>query len=166
MDMLLPDLVIEAESAHTIGRKSARGPRVEFMGAERRRSWTAEQKREIVGESLGPELTPTEVARKHGISTGQLYTWRQQMVSFQGAVVTRSGPRFTAVDLATTPPSTVDPLNDVPASPAPAPRPAPAPIERPLGLIEILLPGGVSLRVDAQVDGRALRRVLGALEGR
>jgi transposase len=168
MDMVLPDLVIEAESAHTIGRKSARGARVEVMGAERRRSWTAEQKREIVGESLGPELTPTEVARKHGISTGQLYTWRQQMVSFQGSVVTRSGPRFTAVDLATTPPSTVDPVTDVLASPAPAPapRPAPAPIERPLGLIEILLPGGVSLRVDAQVDGRALRRVLGALEGR
>jgi hypothetical protein len=34
------------------------------------------------------------------------------------------------------------------------------------GLIEIVLPGGVSLRVDAHVDGRALRRVLGALEGR
>ena len=34
------------------------------------------------------------------------------------------------------------------------------------GLIEIVLPDGVTLRVDAQVDGRALRRVLGALEGR
>jgi hypothetical protein len=33
-------------------------------------------------------------------------------------------------------------------------------------LIEIVLPSGVSVRVDAQVDGRALRRVLGALEGR
>ena len=31
------------------------------------------------------------------------------------------------------------------------------------GLIEIVLPGGASVRVDAQVDGRALRRVLGAL---
>lgn len=99
MDTQLPDLVIEAESAHTIGRKSARGRRVEVMGAERRRSWTAEQKREIVGESLGPELTPTEVARKHGISTGQLYTWRQQMVSVAGAVATWPGPRFTAVEL-------------------------------------------------------------------
>jgi hypothetical protein len=33
-------------------------------------------------------------------------------------------------------------------------------------LIEIVLPGGVSLRVDAQVDGRALRCVLRALERR
>jgi hypothetical protein len=34
------------------------------------------------------------------------------------------------------------------------------------GLIEIVLPQGVRLRVDAQVDEHALRRVLGALEGR
>jgi transposase-like protein len=32
-----------------------------------------EQKREIVAESFGSELTPTEVARKHAISSGQLY---------------------------------------------------------------------------------------------
>jgi transposase len=42
--------------------------------SERRRSWTLEQKREIVAESLGSELTLAEVARKHGISTGQIYT--------------------------------------------------------------------------------------------
>ena len=34
------------------------------------------------------------------------------------------------------------------------------------GMIEIVLPGGASVRVDAQVDGRALRRVLGALRER
>ena len=34
------------------------------------------------------------------------------------------------------------------------------------GLIEIVLPGDVLVRVDAQVDGRALRRVLGALAER
>jgi hypothetical protein len=34
----------------------------------------ATQKREIVLESLGSELTPSEVARKHAISSGQLYT--------------------------------------------------------------------------------------------
>jgi hypothetical protein len=33
-------------------------------------------------------------------------------------------------------------------------------------MIAILLPGGVSLRVDSHVDARALRRVLSALEGR
>jgi hypothetical protein len=33
-------------------------------------------------------------------------------------------------------------------------------------MIEIMLPGGVSVRVDAAVDGRALRRVLEALDRR
>jgi transposase-like protein len=45
--------------------------------AEPRRSWTIEQNRAIVAESLGSDLTPTEVARKHGISSEQLYTWRR-----------------------------------------------------------------------------------------
>jgi hypothetical protein len=31
------------------------------------------------------------------------------------------------------------------------------------GLMEIVLPSGVLVRIDAHVDGRALRRVLGAL---
>lgn len=84
MGMMAPELACEAEDAHRIDRKSGRKPRVEIRtGPERRRSWTAEQKREIVGESLGPGVTPTEVARKHGISTGQLYTWRQQLLSFR-----------------------------------------------------------------------------------
>lgn len=161
MDTLLPELASEAEDARTIGRRSARSPRVEVLTRpERRRSWTAAQKREIVGESLRLELTPTEVARKHGISTGQLYTWRQQLVSVAGALAARTAPRFTAVELAA-PPSAA-------AEPVAAERTAPTASSPPRadGLIEILLPDGVTLRVDAAVDGRALRRVLGALEGR
>ena len=152
------------ESAHTTNRRSAHSPRVEVITrGERRRSWTAEQKSQIVAESLGPELTPTEVARKHGISTGQLYTWRQQRLSVQTALVTRAAPRFAEVELASAP------------SPAEAadPKPVEAPPgsatsapSRPEGLIEVVLPGGVVVRMDAHVDGRALRRVLGALEGR
>ena len=94
-DCLKPD-----ESAHTTGRKSARSARVEIITrGEGRRSWTVEQKREIVAESLGPDLTPTEVARKHAISSGQLYTWRQQLLGVQTALVTRSAPRFAQVEL-------------------------------------------------------------------
>jgi transposase len=130
--------------------------------AERRRSWTPEQKRAIVGESLGPELRPTEVARKHGISTGQLYTWRQQMLGLQGAVVTRTEPRFAAVELTARPSTAPEPPPSEPAAPSASSPPS----VRPEGLIEILLPGGVLVRVDARVDGRALRRVLDALEGR
>jgi hypothetical protein len=58
------------EDTHTIGRKSARRPRIELITrGEHRRVWTREQKREIVLESLDPGTTPTAVARKHAISS-------------------------------------------------------------------------------------------------
>ncbi len=158
MDTMVADLGDTVESAHTIGRTSARSAPVEVLPhAERRRSWTAEQKLAIVGESLGADLTPTEVARKHRISTGQIYTWRQQFLGGEGSSVNRTVPRFTSVELA--PSCAPSPL----LPPTPPPCPAPERLPRPEGLIEIMLPGGVSLRVDAHVDGRALRRVLGAL---
>jgi transposase-like protein len=88
----------ESETAHKIGHKSARGPHVEIItGKERRRTWTLEQKREIVTESLGPALTPTEVARKHSISSGQLYTWRQQVLGGQMTLLSRATPDFAQV---------------------------------------------------------------------
>ena len=49
---------------------------------ERRRRWSIEQKREIVAESLSPDTTPTEAVRKHAVSSGLLYTWRQQFHLF------------------------------------------------------------------------------------
>src|SRR3954466_15817432 len=69
---LAPSLTAaDAEDAPTTGRKSTRSPRVELITrGEHRRVWTPEQKREIVMESLGPELTPTEVARKYAIPGG------------------------------------------------------------------------------------------------
>jgi transposase len=160
-----PDVVAKAESARTTDHRSARTARVEILTrAEPRRSWTAEQKRQIVAESLGPDLTATEVARKYRISSGQLYTWRQQLMSLPGSVVTRAPMQFAAVELATVAAPAL-PSPPPPLSPAPTPTSPPSPAHAD-SLIEIVLPSGVSVRVDAHVDGRALRRVLGALEGR
>lgn len=160
MDTTSPLLALEGENARTIGRKSARGHRVDILtGVERRRSWTVEQKRSIVGESLGPQLTPTEVARKYGISTGQLYTWRQHLTRFQGTMVSRAVPRFAPVDLTASVAVADATPEDRPTLGAPPSPPPP----HSAGLIEILLPGGVSLRVDTAVDVAALRRVLDAL---
>jgi transposase len=59
------------------------------------------------------------------------------------------------------------PAQPVPSPPSlPQPAPTPNSMNRPDGLIEIALPGGVSVRVDAQVDSGALRRVLAALAQR
>jgi transposase len=151
------------ESARTTGRMSARKARVEVITrGERRRTWTPEQKREIVAESLDARQSATEVARKHGISTGQLYTWRRQLLSGSTAVITRVEPRFAQVEVSPVL-SAVAPEAPVvePARTMPVPQPC-----RPDGLIEIVLPGGTLVRVDAEVDGRALRRVLSALQER
>jgi transposase len=152
------------EDAHTIGRKSARRPRIELITrGERRRIWTPEQKREIVLESLDPGTTPTAVARKHAISSGLLYTWRQRLLGVQGSPMVRSSPSFARVEVTSVPASLDLPDRMPPESTTSS---GSASTARPGGLIEIVLTDGVLVRMDAHVDGRALRRVLGALEGR
>jgi transposase len=152
------------EDAHTTSRTSARRPAVELITrGERRRVWTLEQKREIVAESLGPALTPTEVARKHGISTGLLYGWRQKILGRQMACLSHITPSFARVEM-TAAALQLDAADAVSAKTAVAPDPAIPP--RPTGLIEILLPDGVTLRVDKAVDTEALRRVLTAVAAR
>jgi transposase len=121
---------------------------------ERRRRWTAEQKREIVTESYGADLTPTEVARKHGISSGQLYTWRHELLGLQTPVLSRAMPRFAEVTIAPAPPS---------ASPSVVTTQR---ASRTSGRIEIILPSSIVVRVDAEVDEAALGRVLDVLRRR
>lgn len=163
MDALSSEVMAaETEDVRTIGRKGTRHGDGEVLTRERRRTWTLEQKRAIVAESLGPELTPTEVARKYAISSGLLYSWRQQVIGGQVSVVTGSAPSFARVELATTPQS---PDGSEPVS-ATAGASLPPSLSRPDGLIEIVLPNGVLVRLDAAVDGRALRRVLSALDDR
>jgi len=131
---------------------------------ERLRSWTREQKREIVAESLGPALTPTKVARKYAINSGQLYTWRWELLSNQHVTqVSRVVSRFAQVELKSAPPQPVtapvadgQPHQAVPSTSASTPS----------GRREITLPGGVVLRVDADVDGTALRGMLAVLDWR
>ena len=62
---------------------------------------------------------------------------------------TPATPNFAQVQLAAP-----EPTQGLPTSTAPT------------GLIEIVQPDGVLVRVDAAVDGAALRRVLAALSGR
>lgn len=48
-----------------------------FTGAGRRRAWSPEQKAAIVAESLEDGATVSRVARRHGLSSQQLFTWRR-----------------------------------------------------------------------------------------
>ena len=44
----------------------------------RRRSWSLEEKRRIVDESLEDGASIAEVARRHDLNANQLFTWRRQ----------------------------------------------------------------------------------------
>ena len=163
------DAVLESEDAPASDHKSARRQRIEVITrGERRRRWTAEEKRDIALESLEPGTSPTTVARKHGISSGQLYTWRQQLLRDAVGAVGDRKPSFVRVDVMSAPscPEVAPPAAPALSPPAPPPeRPTAAPPPaQPDGRIEITLSRGVSVRVDAKVDGAALRRVLAALE--
>jgi transposase len=149
---------------------TTRRQRIEVItGGERRRRWSIEEKREIVAESLRPGVRPSEVMRNHGISSGQLYAWRQQLTRRVGDELPGPSANFACVDVVMAQrEATADPMADV-ATAAVARPPTAVPViasPRAEGLIEIVLPGGASVRVDAHVDGRALRRVLGALHER
>jgi transposase len=154
----------EIESAHTTGRMSARSQRIEVITrGERRRRWSVDQKREIAAESLEPGVSPITVARRYGISSGLLYTWRRHLLEGSlGAALSQSVAKLARVEVMAMP------AQPEPATPPDPPRSA-APsgsMSHPDGTIEIGLPDGVSVRVDAQVDSAALRRVLAALARR
>jgi transposase len=129
---------------------------------ERRRRWSIEEKREIVAESLGPGVRPSEIIHRHGISSSQLYAWRQQLAR-------RVGGQPTATSSALVDVATEEHRSPAPVAPTVARAKPPAQVPataRVRGLIEIVLPGGMSVRVDRYVDERALRCVLDVLRER
>jgi transposase len=154
--------VAEAKDARTTDRMSVRSQRIEVITrGERRRRWSVEQKRAIAAESLEPGVSPITVARCYGISSGLLYTWRRHLLEGSFGTTARPVAKFARVEVMAMP---ADPASAAPSPPQPAPTPNA--MNHPDGMIEIALPGGVSVRVDAQVDSGALRRVLAALARR
>jgi transposase len=107
-----------------------------ITGVGRRRRWSEEDKARIVAESLDPATTSSAVARRYGLHASQLFAWRQRLAAV------RKAPAFVPVVVA---------------------EGAATPAER-AGGMEITL-GPVVIRVGADVDAAALRRVLEAVRG-
>jgi transposase len=122
---------------------------------ERRRHWSDEQKVAIVKEMMRPGASATRVARRHGISTGLLYTWRRLVLSGEIPATPSAGEGAGFI------PVRVVETADVPHHADP---PDPKGSAR-SGEIVIELAGGHRLRVDRQVDAEARRRVVQVLEG-
>jgi transposase len=120
-------------------------------GLERRRRWSTEEKLRILARSVAPGSSPALTCKLHGISSGQLYTWRKQF---------RRGELTGFVPVSMTSAPAALPVPDLPSDP---PTAEPAPDAAAASLIEIELPTGVKLRVPGDVGEAALRRILAAL---
>ena len=121
--------------------------RVEVVGLERRRRWSVEDKLRLVAESNAPGASVSEVARRNDLSPGLLFTWRRMAAG-------RAPRSAKSVALL--------PVHVAEAPPAPATKERRPRIAR----MEIGLPGGVSLKVDAGVDPEALAAVVAVLRRR
>ncbi|HEX6013555.1 MAG TPA: transposase [Geminicoccaceae bacterium] len=109
-----------------------------ITGVGRRRRWSDADKARIVAESLDPATTSSAVARRYGLHASQLFVWRQQLA----APAAHEAPEFVPVV-----------VEEGTATPAEM-----------TGRMEIAL-GPAVVRVGADVDAAALRRVLEVVRG-
>ena len=129
-----------------------------ITGVERRRRWRLEDKLRIVAEAGEPGARFAEVARRHEVSRSVLWTWRKQVR--EGALAPEPVPMFVPVQVMADMPA---PRGSVPAASSAPSGPGGARCEGGGGRIEITLPDGTVIRVGAEVNTAALRRVLTAL---
>ena len=125
-----------------------------ITGVERRRRWRDEEKLRILAELDEPGARFNDVARRHDVSRGLLWQWRD--AQRRGKLMAEA-PGFL-------------PLRIVPELPAPEPQCSvtAAPIDpenQADSRIEIVLPDGTAVRVAEGISAAVLRRVLAALRG-
>lgn len=70
--MTISELTLKSSAADPVRRYEV------FTGAGRRRDWSAEDKARLVAESFEPDVTVSAVARRHGLTPQQLFTWRRE----------------------------------------------------------------------------------------
>jgi transposase len=132
--------------------------RIELItGDAKRRIWTKEEKAQILAESFQPGAKVSDVARRHGMNRGLLWTWRHQarkrgMGGEQTFVPVRIVEESAAPPAPTVGPSAV-------SASAAAVAPDGMKAGSPAGSIEIEI-GGARVRISGAVDAALLRQVL------
>lgn len=159
--------------------------------SRRRRMWTNDEKWQIVRETELPGVAVAEIARRHCVNNNQLFGWiraaeagklgprpvdleplpiiegQNEFIPIgvfarcddEGAALVAPLPAVRPSD-----PSSTEVSHDTPQSRwtgLPAKGPA---LDERAGVIEVDLPNGVRIRVDAFVSKQALKRVLAALD--
>jgi transposase len=145
-----------------------------------RRTWSLEERQRIVAEALTPGASVAAVARRHGLNANLIFKWLRR--SREGWLDRRRAPSretaaarmpselaaqtFVPIELLELKPA---PMSSAVTSPsAPVARTVVTPARAPRknvrrGSMEVSLPNGARLSLDADVDTEALRRVLSAL---
>jgi transposase len=127
-----------------------------ITGVERRRQWRDEEKLRILAELNQPGVKFSEVARRHEVSRGLLWQWRDSQR--RGRLVAET-PAFLPLQVVPELAAPVPPGGSGPPLCAGPPAAEDEPDER----IEIVLPDGTAVRVAATISAATLRRVLAAL---
>lgn len=153
--------------------------RVNSLG---RRFWSLEARQRIVAEALAPDASVAAVARRYGLNANLIFKWIRRAQN--GWPDGRRAPsnsdkskhlepmRFipiTVIDgISSAPPAPSDGLitDAIEPSAAPSPRGSGRKEAKRRGVIEIALPDGARISVDAEVDEAALRAVLSAMKDR
>ena len=123
-----------------------------ITGAGGRRRWSAAEKARILEEASAPGAVVSEVARRHGLSPQQLFTWRR--------LARRTLSRVEEPPAALFVPAVVEATLDPPPSPASPPRDACRP--EPVTGIELEM-DGIVVRVGPAASQGAIAAVIRAL---
>ena len=116
--------------------------RVEVVtSVQRRRRWSREEKERLVAATLEADAVVSEVARREGVHSSQLFRWRRQLCRPLTAL-----PDFAAVTVAAEP--AADPASVSPAQP---------------GMIEIEWAAGTRVRISGAVDAATVSAAVSAL---
>lgn len=121
--------------------------RVEILtGPGRRRTWSDDDKAQIVAEAAQPGVVVSEIARRWQVTPQQVFDWRRQARKALAATVTPPEPAFVPI---------------VPTGPVVMSAPA-APSCRSGARIEVRL-AGAELRIAPGTDAALLTMVLHAI---
>jgi len=138
----------------------ARDRRLELItGSKRRRARSAREKAAIVAETFAPGANAPEIARRHGLNRGLLFSWRRQGRRARPGPVAEAtsdegrDPIFVPVEIE-------GPVGH-PAGLIIADPPSPTP-RVPAPMIEIVMPAG-TVRVPTGVDAATLATVMATL---
>jgi hypothetical protein len=102
-----------------------------------KRRWTSEDARAALDAQARSGLSPRSFAQREGIDPQRLTRWARRIggTSTSSSSRTERKARFVEIDT------------------------------RPAAVVEIVLPSGVVVRVDARVEPATLRRIVAALDG-